>query len=41
MGLWSVPCDAEAFAKYDLVVVSTAHDVFKRAELYRSAKLVV
>jgi UDP-N-acetyl-D-glucosamine dehydrogenase len=39
--LRSVPCDAAAFAGYDAVVVSTAHDVFRRADLYREVKLVV
>jgi len=37
----SVPCTAEAFAKYDALVVSTAHDAFKRADLYRGVRLVV
>jgi UDP-N-acetyl-D-glucosamine dehydrogenase len=41
LGLSSVPCDANTFAEYDAVVVSTAHDVFKDAALYRKAKLVV
>jgi UDP-N-acetyl-D-glucosamine dehydrogenase len=39
--LRSVPCDETIFAKYDAIVVSTAHDLFRRAELFRSAKLVV
>ncbi len=39
--LRSVPCDAETFARYDAIVVSTAHDVFKDPALYRGAKLVV
>jgi UDP-N-acetyl-D-glucosamine dehydrogenase len=41
LGLSSVPCDAETFAAYDAVVVSTAHDLFKRADLFARAKLVV
>jgi UDP-N-acetyl-D-glucosamine dehydrogenase len=41
LGLSSVPCDADTFAGYDAVVVSTAHDVFKDAALYRKAKIVV
>jgi UDP-N-acetyl-D-glucosamine dehydrogenase len=41
LGLSSVPCDAEAFAAYDAVVVSTAHDAFKDPELYRKTTLVV
>jgi UDP-N-acetyl-D-glucosamine dehydrogenase len=41
LGLSSVPCDADTFASYDAVVVSTAHDVFKDPELYRKAQLVV
>jgi UDP-N-acetyl-D-glucosamine dehydrogenase len=41
VGLESVPCAAEVFARYDAVVVSTAHDVFKDRELYRGVSLVV
>jgi UDP-N-acetyl-D-glucosamine dehydrogenase len=41
LGLKSVPCTAEVFARYDALVVSTAHDLFKRAELYAGVKLVV
>jgi UDP-N-acetyl-D-glucosamine dehydrogenase len=41
LGLATVPCDAESFAQYDALVVSTAHDVFKDPALYRDAKLVV
>jgi UDP-N-acetyl-D-glucosamine dehydrogenase len=39
--LASVPCDGETFAGYDAVVLSTAHDAFKDAALYRGCKLVV
>jgi len=39
--LQSVPCDAAVFARYDVILMSTAHDVFKDASLYRAAKLVV
>jgi UDP-N-acetyl-D-glucosamine dehydrogenase len=41
VALESVPCDAATFSRYDAVVVSTAHDVFKDAGLYAGAKLVV
>jgi UDP-N-acetyl-D-glucosamine dehydrogenase len=41
LGLASVPCEPAVFARYDAIVVSTAHDLFKRAELFRDAKLVV
>ncbi len=41
VALRSVPCDAETFGRYDAVIVSTAHDAFKRADLYRAARLVV
>jgi UDP-N-acetyl-D-glucosamine dehydrogenase len=41
LDLRSVPCDAETFARYDAIVVSTAHDVFKDPALYRGARLVV
>jgi len=39
--LSSVPCTAEEFARYDVLVVSTAHSDFKTAGLYTGAKLVV
>jgi len=41
LGLRSVPCDAATFSQYDALVVSTAHDVFRKAELYRGTRLVV
>ncbi|RIX40102.1 MAG: nucleotide sugar dehydrogenase [Rhodocyclales bacterium GT-UBC] len=41
LGMRSVPCTAEAFAAYDALVVSTAHDAFKDPSLFRSVKLVV
>ncbi len=41
LGLRSVPCTAAAFAGYDALVVSTAHDAFKDAALYAGVKLVV
>ena len=41
LDLQSVPCEAAAFAAYDAVVVSTAHDLFKKAELFLGVKLVV
>ena len=37
----SVPCSAESFASYDALVVSTAHDAFKDAALYKDMRLVV
>ncbi len=37
----SVPCNAEAFSRYDAVVVATAHDVFRERELYRDVNLVI
>ena len=39
--LCSVPCTAEEFARYDAVVVSTAHSDFKQPELFRSVRLVI
>jgi len=39
--LASVPCDTATFARYDAVVLSTAHDAFKDPALYRGCKLVV
>jgi UDP-N-acetyl-D-glucosamine dehydrogenase len=41
LGLKSVPCTPGAFSTYDAVVVSTAHDLFKKAELFEWVKLVV
>ncbi|MGN6183164.1 MAG: nucleotide sugar dehydrogenase, partial [Thermoanaerobaculia bacterium] len=37
----SVPCTAEEFAKYDAVLVSTAHSQFKDAALYENVRLVI
>ena len=39
--LRSVRCDAETFAGYDAVVVATAHDLFRRRELFEGVRLVV
>jgi UDP-N-acetyl-D-glucosamine dehydrogenase len=39
--LASVACTAEEFARYDVLVVSTAHSDFKDKELYAGVKLVV
>jgi UDP-N-acetyl-D-glucosamine dehydrogenase len=41
LGLISVPCEAASFARYDAIVVSTAHDLFKKAELFRGVRLVI
>lgn len=41
LGLVSVPITPEAFALHDAVVVSTAHDQFKDAALFRDVPLVV
>ena len=41
LGLASVPCTPEAFAAFDALVVSTAHDQFKNPALYLGVKLVV
>jgi UDP-N-acetyl-D-glucosamine dehydrogenase len=41
IGLRSIPCTAEAFARYDAVVVATAHDQFKDPALYERVPLVV
>jgi UDP-N-acetyl-D-glucosamine dehydrogenase len=37
----SVPCTADEFAKYDAVIVSTAHSQFFDTGLYRNAQLVL
>lgn len=39
--LRSVPCTPEEFARYDAVIVSTAHRQFRDPSLYREAKLVI
>jgi UDP-N-acetyl-D-glucosamine dehydrogenase len=41
IGLSSVPCTAEEFARHDVLVVATAHSDFKVAGLYGGARLVV
>jgi UDP-N-acetyl-D-glucosamine dehydrogenase len=41
IGLASVPCTADEFARYDAIVVSTAHTDFREAALFSRAKLVV
>ncbi len=41
LGLASVPCTAEEFAKYDAVVVSTPHSQFKDPALYAHVALAV
>lgn len=37
----SVPCTPESFAAYDALIVSTAHDEFRKSDLFRETKLVV
>ncbi|HJQ38682.1 MAG TPA: nucleotide sugar dehydrogenase [Thermoanaerobaculia bacterium] len=41
VGLESVPCTAEEFARYDAVVVSTPHRQFKEPSLYEQVRLVI
>lgn len=41
LGLKSVPCTADEFARYDAVLVSTAHSQFKIPDLYAGVKLAV
>jgi UDP-N-acetyl-D-glucosamine dehydrogenase len=41
LGLRTIPCTAQALTSYDAVVVSTAHDLFKRPELYELTRLVI
>jgi UDP-N-acetyl-D-glucosamine dehydrogenase len=41
IGLSSVPCTPEEFARHDVLVVSTAHSDFRVAALYAGARLVV
>jgi UDP-N-acetyl-D-glucosamine dehydrogenase len=41
LGLASVPCTAEEFARHDALIVSTAHTDFRDAALYRGVRLVV
>jgi UDP-N-acetyl-D-glucosamine dehydrogenase len=41
VGLESIPLAADGFGRYDALVVSTAHDQFRDAALYRDVRLVV
>jgi UDP-N-acetyl-D-glucosamine dehydrogenase len=41
LGLASVPCTPEEFARYDAVLVSTPHSQFRNPALYEQARLVV
>jgi UDP-N-acetyl-D-glucosamine dehydrogenase len=41
VNLFSTPCTADEFAKYDAVLVSTPHTAFKNPALYSRAKLVI
>jgi UDP-N-acetyl-D-glucosamine dehydrogenase len=41
LSLVSVPCTPETLGRYDVIVLSTPHDEFKSATLYRDCKLVV
>ncbi len=41
LGLSTVPLSRESFASYDAIVVSTAHELFKKRELFEHARLVV
>lgn len=41
LGMTSITCEPASFARYDAIVVSTAHDVFKKADLFQSVRLVV
>jgi UDP-N-acetyl-D-glucosamine dehydrogenase len=41
IGLSSVPCTADAFRKYDALIVATAHNQFKDQALYAGTKLVI
>jgi UDP-N-acetyl-D-glucosamine dehydrogenase len=41
IGLASVPCTAEALARFDALVVATAHTPFRDPSLYRGVRLVV
>jgi UDP-N-acetyl-D-glucosamine dehydrogenase len=39
--LRSVPCETATFGRYDVLVLSTAHEIFKNRALYSGTKLVV
>src|SRR2546428_4587904 len=41
LGLKSVPCSAEEFARYDAILVSTAHSQFRGPSLYRNVQLAI
>jgi len=41
LGLKSVPCEPGSFARYDAIVIATAHDAFKDAKLFLETRLVI
>jgi UDP-N-acetyl-D-glucosamine dehydrogenase len=41
LALTSVPCDSRTFGGYDALVVATAHDAFRRADLFDHARLII
>jgi UDP-N-acetyl-D-mannosaminuronate dehydrogenase len=41
IGLASVPCSSEEFARHDVLVVSTPHSDFRDPSLYHDTRLVV
>jgi UDP-N-acetyl-D-glucosamine dehydrogenase len=41
LGMESIPCTPEAIGKYDAVVVSTPHSVFKNRELWSNVRLAI
>jgi UDP-N-acetyl-D-glucosamine dehydrogenase len=41
VGLASVPCTPEEFARHDVLVISTAHSAFRDPALYSGASLIV
>jgi len=41
IGMASVPCTADEFAKYDAVLMSTPHSQFKDAALYEKVRLAI
>ena len=41
LGLASVPCTADEFARYDAIIICTSHRQFREPSLYRRAKIVI
>jgi UDP-N-acetyl-D-glucosamine dehydrogenase len=41
LDLSSVPCDPKTFSQFDALIVSTAHQIFKKPDLFKEVKIVI